>query len=259
MTRRTRERAARAPQSPFGDKAMPKIRAAAKKFGDQSERRPVAGMDDTERRYTPGVVEVRTAQDGQRIVGYGAVFGKLSRNLGGFVEGVGDGAFNQSRADGWPNVVCRYNHDPNMLLGTTAGGTLQLRTDNVGLDYDVLPPQSRADILELVRARRHPVLLVRVPGAARAATSGASRTRTTRCGPCTRWSWSTSPRSWTRPTRTPRLGCGRSPRRWKPPFEDVADMAQADELRRFFIRTDRPSHRGAAEAEDASGAAAMCS
>ena len=50
-------------------------------------------------------------------------------------------------------MVCRYNHDPNMVLGTTAGGTLQLRTDNVGLDYEVLPPKSRADILELVERR----------------------------------------------------------------------------------------------------------
>ena len=49
-------------------------------------------------------------------------------------------------------MVCRYNHDANMVLGTTAGGTLQLRTDSVGLDYEVVPPQARADIVELVRA-----------------------------------------------------------------------------------------------------------
>src|SRR5215472_1536376 len=105
---------------------------------------------DPERRFTPGPIEVRVAADGQKIGGYGAVFGKLSRNLGGFVERVDTGAFNQARNLGWPNVVCRYNHDPNMVLGTTAGRTLQLRTDTVGLDYEVLPPQSRHDILELV-------------------------------------------------------------------------------------------------------------
>ena len=146
---------ARAPQSPFGEKAMPKIRAAAKKFGvhvsDSDSGR--AAWGDTERRYTPGAMELRVAADGQRIGGYGAVYGKLSRNLGGFVELVGGGAFNQSRSLGWPNVVCRYNHDANMVLGTTAGGTLQLRTDNVGLDYEVLPPQARADIVELVQRR----------------------------------------------------------------------------------------------------------
>ena len=108
---------------------------------------------DVERRFTSGALEVRTTGDGSRIGGYGAVFGKLSRNLGGFVERVDTQAFNRSRLDGWPNVVCRYNHDPNMVLGTTASGMLQLRTDNVGLDYDVLPPKSRGDILELVERR----------------------------------------------------------------------------------------------------------
>src|SRR5262249_58423455 len=123
---------------------------AAKKFNidaaDDGDRSLGGLMGDAERRFTPGPVEVRSAADGQRIGGYGAVFGKLSRNLGGFVELVGDGAFNQSRMTNWPNVVCRYNHDPNMVLGTTAGATLQLRTDNVGLEYEVLPPQARADI-----------------------------------------------------------------------------------------------------------------
>jgi len=36
---------ARAPQSPFGDKAMPKIRAAAKKFGIQAGRRAITSGD----------------------------------------------------------------------------------------------------------------------------------------------------------------------------------------------------------------------
>src|ERR1043166_2958780 len=50
---------ARAPQSPFGAKAMPKIKAAAKKFGVQvsdSDSGRSAGWMDMERRYTPGVV-----------------------------------------------------------------------------------------------------------------------------------------------------------------------------------------------------------
>src|SRR5215467_1627057 len=98
----------RAPQSPFGAKALPKIRAAAKKFGilmsdSDSGGRAAPGLE-TERRFTPGGCEVRSAAEGRHIGGYGAVFGKLSRNLGGFVELVGTGAFNQSRSLGWPNV-----------------------------------------------------------------------------------------------------------------------------------------------------------
>jgi HK97 family phage prohead protease len=106
---------------------------------------------DIERRYTPSPTELRAVEDGKRIGGYGAVFGQLSRNLGGFVEKVGGGAFSGSRSAGWPNVVARYNHDSNLILGTTTGRTLELRVDDAGLWYEVLPPQSRNDILELVQ------------------------------------------------------------------------------------------------------------
>lgn len=109
-------------------------------------------MTELERRYTRVTVEVR-AKDGDKrsIGGYAAVFNSLSRNLGGFVEIVDPGAFNKSRGDGWPDVIARYNHDDNMLLGTTAAGTLRCSIDNYGLLYDVDPPQSRQDIYELVQ------------------------------------------------------------------------------------------------------------
>ena len=44
-------------------------------------------------------------------------------------------------------MLGRYDHDDNMLLGTVAGGTLQLRIDGTGLDYQVELPQSRQDVL----------------------------------------------------------------------------------------------------------------
>jgi hypothetical protein len=43
-------------------------------------------MSETERRYTPGLVEVRAGKDRRSIGGYAAKFDKESRNLGGFVE-----------------------------------------------------------------------------------------------------------------------------------------------------------------------------
>ena len=108
-------------------------------------------MSDLERRYTPGTVEVvRAANDRKSIGGYAAKFMKQSRNLGGFVEQIEARAFNKSRGDGWPDVMARYNHDDNMLLGTTGAGTLRLSVDDVGLFYEVDPPSARADILELV-------------------------------------------------------------------------------------------------------------
>jgi HK97 family phage prohead protease len=106
---------------------------------------------EVERRFTPGNVElVRAADERKSIGGYAAKFDRQSRNLGGFVEAIRSTAFNKSRGDGWPDVVARYNHDDNMLLGTTGAGTLRLSVDDIGLFYEVDPPQARADILELV-------------------------------------------------------------------------------------------------------------
>ena len=50
---------------------------------------------------------------------------------------------------GWPDVVCRYNHNDDFLLGTTRANTLRLLVDDTGLFYDCLPPSFRKDILEL--------------------------------------------------------------------------------------------------------------
>jgi HK97 family phage prohead protease len=107
-------------------------------------------MSEMERRFTPVPVQVRADGAGRKVGGYAAMFDKLSRNLGGFVEVVTPSFFNHTRANGWPDVICRYNHDDNMLLGTTGGNTLRLWTDETGLMYEVDPPQSRADIVELI-------------------------------------------------------------------------------------------------------------
>lgn len=105
-----------------------------------------------ERRFTSVTVEYRAGGDGSsRIGGYAAMFNKMSKNLGGFVEVVERSFFNKARGDGWPDVVCRYNHDDNMLLGTTGAGTLRLNVDDTGLDYNVTPPNARADVVELVQ------------------------------------------------------------------------------------------------------------
>jgi HK97 family phage prohead protease len=107
-------------------------------------------MTNIERRYTLVPVELRARGDKPKIGGYAAVFNRASQNLGGFVEIVAPTFFNKSRGDGWPDVLARYNHDDNMLLGTTGGGTLRLDIDETGLLYEVAPPAARADVVELV-------------------------------------------------------------------------------------------------------------
>lgn len=109
-------------------------------------------MTEMERRFTPGQVEVRSATVDQRTIGgYAAKFNKLSQNLGGFVERVAPGAFNRARGNDWPDVQARYNHDDNMLLGTSGAHTLRLSVDETGLLYDVDVPRARADVYELVQ------------------------------------------------------------------------------------------------------------
>ncbi len=107
--------------------------------------------DDTERRFTRGLVEVRAAGDSRTIGGYAAKFNTLSRNLGGFVERINPGFFAKSEGDGWPRVMARYNHDNAYLLGTSRAGTLRLQTDGTGLDYSVDVPTARGDVYELVQ------------------------------------------------------------------------------------------------------------
>ncbi len=108
-------------------------------------------MFDSERRFTPGRVEVRAASEKRTIGGYAAKFNKPSQNLGGFVEVITPVAFNDSRGRDWPDVLARYNHDDNMLLGTTTARTLRLDVDGTGLVYEVDVPQARADVFELVQ------------------------------------------------------------------------------------------------------------
>jgi len=245
----------RAPDSPFGDKAMPKILAAAKKFGvdasadDGRSAGEVLGID-IERRYVgehnrstypiDGFhLEIRAAGDGKRhIAGYGAVFGRMSRNLGGFVERVAPHAFQQSALEGFPGVVCRYNHDSNVLLGTIGARTLELRTDQVGLFYDVLPPQSRGDITELVERGdvRHSSFAFRcLPGGDEwAVTDDTNYPQRTLVGVET---------VDVAPVVTPAYadssaGLRSLALRFDADVAEVRSMADADELRKFFVRTD---------------------
>lgn len=110
-------------------------------------------MTDAERRFTTVPVEIRAGADNSKrtIGGYAAKFERMSQNLGGFVERIAPTFFSKSRGDGWPGVIARYNHDDNMVLGTIGGGTLRLLVDEIGLNYEVDLPQARADVYELVQ------------------------------------------------------------------------------------------------------------
>lgn len=196
-------------------------------------------MSESERRFTPGRVEVRAAAAEKRTIGgYAAKFNKPSQNLGGFIEVIDPAAFNDSRGRDWPDVLARYNHDDNMLLGTTSARTLRLDVDGTGLVYEVDVPQARADVFELVQ--RGDV----------AKSSFAFRV----VGDGDEWGLSDQnfPQRTLRsvqlvdvaPVNTPAYldtdtGLRSLANAMHAPLDEVRKLAQDNELKRFFIRSDR--------------------
>lgn len=77
---------------------------------------------------------------GKTLHGYAAVFNSEA-NLGTFSEVIRPGAFAKSLATG-SNIRALYQHDGTALLGTTRGGTLQLREDAKGLAFTLALPDT---------------------------------------------------------------------------------------------------------------------
>ena len=99
-------------------------------------------------------IEIRAADDGGRtLVGYGAVFGKRSQDLGGFQEVISPGAFNRTIKN-TKDVLVTLNHDVGALLGRTGAGTARLSVDDVGVRYEVdLPSTSAGKDVEILASR----------------------------------------------------------------------------------------------------------
>lgn len=88
---------------------------------------------DAEKR-TMGTIEVREAEGEDMILeGYAAVFNSET-DLGHFREVIKPGAFDGVMDN---DVRALINHDPNLVLGRTTNGTLELSTDERGLKYRV--------------------------------------------------------------------------------------------------------------------------
>lgn len=113
-------------------------------------------MSGLERRIVPArEMRVVAGEDGKprMIVGYAAVFDKLSVDLFGFRERIAPGAFADSLAAG-DDVRALWNHDPNIVLGRTKSGTLRLSEDETGLYVEIEPPDTQqANDLVAVIAR----------------------------------------------------------------------------------------------------------
>jgi uncharacterized protein len=88
---------------------------------------------------------------GNKLGGYASVFGQTT-DLGWMGrEEIARSAFDAALSDPATDVRALWNHDPQYLLGRQGAGTLRLRTDSTGLEYEVdLPDTSYArDLREL--------------------------------------------------------------------------------------------------------------
>jgi HK97 family phage prohead protease len=103
-------------------------------------------MSEIERRASP---ELHTF--GNMLDGYAAVFDVRSADLGGFYETVRPGAFRRCLLDK-PDVLALWNHNVEGVLGRTKSGTLRLREDRRGLNFqlDVAKTAIGRDVLEMV-------------------------------------------------------------------------------------------------------------
>lgn len=87
-------------------------------------------------------LEVRTADgsDKKLIRGHGAVYNKLSEDLGGFKEVFDPGSFTDSiKRD---DIRSLRDHIPSYILGRNKSGTLTLSEDEKGVYYEVEPPDT---------------------------------------------------------------------------------------------------------------------
>jgi HK97 family phage prohead protease len=108
------------------------------------------GTCELERRLIaeqPGL-EVKADENGRTVIrGYAAVFESESQDLGGFVEIVERGAFDEVMGSN-PDVFGKYNHE--RVIGRTSSGTMRLMVDERGLRYEIDPPRAAADVVELI-------------------------------------------------------------------------------------------------------------
>ena len=100
-------------------------------------------MDIEKRIYDLSSIEVRETGEGEDtkpiIDGYAAVYHRFSEPLGGFVEVIEPGFFDDSLGD---DVVSLWNHNDDKPLGRTSAGTLEIKSDDHGLHTLTHPPDT---------------------------------------------------------------------------------------------------------------------
>lgn len=109
------------------------------------------------RRAIKRKVEIRADGDeSPKISGYAAVFfreddsGTEYHIWDRYYERIHPEAFTRALEE-QHDVRGLFNHDSGVVLGRTSSGTLRLMVDDIGLRYEIDPPESRADIVESIQ------------------------------------------------------------------------------------------------------------
>lgn len=111
---------------------------------DDEESKSLPVIPEKEVRCLMAGLELRAAPDGSKspgtIVGYAAVFGKFSEDLGYFREKIAPGAFSGCMGQ---DVRALKNHDPSFLLGRSTSKTLRMVEDEFGLKVEIDLPDTQ--------------------------------------------------------------------------------------------------------------------
>jgi HK97 family phage prohead protease len=86
-------------------------------------------------------IELRAEGEKKILRGYAAVFDKLSKPLYGFREKIKRGAFKESVKNN--NIRALWNHNTDMVLGSTKNNTLRLEEDDKGLKFEIDLPDTQ--------------------------------------------------------------------------------------------------------------------
>ena len=99
-------------------------------------------MDNLETRvFDASELRMTKSDDGiMRFEGYAAMFNKWSEDLGGFREKIAPKAFTKALKNSDTRAL--FNHDSNYVLGRTSAKTLDIREDEKGLKFSVVPPDT---------------------------------------------------------------------------------------------------------------------
>lgn len=105
---------------------------------------------DVQLRHAETEFDIRSAGDGNTLVGHAAVFNIETVIAGMFREAIAPRAFRKSIKEN--DVRALFNHDPALVLGRNRSGTLRLREDEVGLWYEVDLPDTQVarDLWKLI-------------------------------------------------------------------------------------------------------------